>query len=98
MNRSYLERMTGCNAVDLALVYGVSISSGKRSAWKRIHDLFWNSRRVEALERDGWQCVNCKSMQHLDVHHIKQRSLGGTHAMDNLETLCRECHRIRHGE
>jgi hypothetical protein len=55
--------------------------------------------------RDKAQCVyvnvkgeRCSSQRWLDHHHIKPLSEGGTHDIDNLETLCRAHHRIRHGQ
>jgi 5-methylcytosine-specific restriction endonuclease McrA len=47
-------------------------------------------RRV--LERDGWRCQVCGSMQHLQVHHLKFRSQSGSDTEQNLITLCAVCH------
>jgi 5-methylcytosine-specific restriction endonuclease McrA len=51
-------------------------------------------RRV--LERDGWRCQVCGSMQHLQVHHLKLRSRSGADEEQNLITLCAECHERTH--
>jgi len=51
-------------------------------------------RRV--LERDGWRCQVCGSMQHLQVHHLKLRSQAGSDVEQNLITLCAECHERVH--
>ena len=51
-------------------------------------------RRV--LERDGWRCQTCGSMQHLQVHHLKFRSQSGGDEEQNLITLCAECHELVH--
>jgi hypothetical protein len=55
--------------------------------------------------RDKCQCVyvnakgeRCVNRRWLDHHHIKPFSEGGTHTAENLETLCRAHHRIRHGQ
>ena len=52
-------------------------------------------RRLElhrlVLERDGWRCQLCGSMQHLQVHHLKFRSQAGSDEEQNLITLCAEC-------
>ena len=46
----------------------------------------------QVLERDGWRCQTCGSMQNLHVHHLKFRSQAGGDEEQNLITLCEECH------
>jgi 5-methylcytosine-specific restriction endonuclease McrA len=46
----------------------------------------------QVLQRDGWRCQACGSMQHLQVHHLKLRSQSGGDVEQNLITLCAECH------
>jgi 5-methylcytosine-specific restriction endonuclease McrA len=50
----------------------------------------------QVLERDGWRCQACGSMQHLQVHHLKPRSHSGSDVEHNLITLCAECHARMH--
>jgi RNA-directed DNA polymerase len=57
----------------------------------------WRNIRDEALERDGYQCVDCGSRDNLDVHHIQAKRKGGTDTLDNLITLCEQCHVKRGG-
>ena len=54
------------------------------------------SYRELVLERDGWRCQACRSMQHLQVHHLKFRSQSGRDVEQNLITLCAECHERMH--
>lgn len=49
------------------------------------------------LERDGWRCQECGAMENLQVHHIERRSQLGDDAIENLITLCSNCHSQRHG-
>ena len=62
----------------------------------------WQDRRRIILNRDGHRCQRCgaKSLPSnevaLDVHHVRPRSRGGTHALENLEPLCQQCHAKRH--
>jgi hypothetical protein len=56
-----------------------------------------------ALDRDGHRCrhINergerCTNQRFLDVHHIKSRSLGGGHDLENLITLCSTHHAQTH--
>jgi 5-methylcytosine-specific restriction endonuclease McrA len=50
----------------------------------------------QVLERDGWRCQVCGSMQNLQVHHLKFRSQSGDDVEQNLITLCAECHEQMH--
>jgi 5-methylcytosine-specific restriction endonuclease McrA len=43
-------------------------------------------------------CAKCGSRDHLAVDHILARGLGGTHDMENLQVLCRKCHRTKTNE
>ncbi len=53
--------------------------------------------RTRVLERDGWRCQECGSMEGLEVHHMQPRSHLGGDVMDNLITLCVSCHGKCHG-
>jgi 5-methylcytosine-specific restriction endonuclease McrA len=50
----------------------------------------------QVLDRDGWRCQACGSMQRLQVHHLKFRSHSGSDVEQNLITLCAECHERVH--
>lgn len=52
----------------------------------------WAAARKATLARDEHRCRKCGFPADLEVHHIKERSAGGTHALDNLITLCTDCH------
>jgi 5-methylcytosine-specific restriction endonuclease McrA len=52
----------------------------------------------QVLERDGWRCQFCGSMQNLQVHHLKYRSQSGGDEEPNLITLCAECHAAVHSK
>ena len=56
--------------------------------------------RETVFARDGFSCVRCASADDLTVDHIFPRSIGGTHAITNLRTLCRACNSARpvHGQ
>lgn len=41
--------------------------------------------------RDGYRCLCCGSSRSLNVDHVAPAYLGGTHAMENLQTLCKTC-------
>jgi 5-methylcytosine-specific restriction endonuclease McrA len=50
------------------------------------------------LERDGWKCQKCGSLENLQVHHEIKRSQQGNDALNNLVTLCAHCHLEKHGQ
>lgn len=62
----------------------------------------WNTRRKKVYRRDGYTCQNCgaKGGPHgnteLHAHHIVPKSQGGTHKLENLQTLCARCHDAAH--
>jgi 5-methylcytosine-specific restriction endonuclease McrA len=50
------------------------------------------------LERDGWRCRKCGSLENLQIHHKIKRSQQGNDSLDNLVTLCAYCHMEEHGQ
>jgi group II intron reverse transcriptase/maturase len=52
----------------------------------------WAEIRLAVLARDNYRCTQCGSSDDLHVHHSQARRRGGTHQMDNLQTLCASCH------
>jgi 5-methylcytosine-specific restriction endonuclease McrA len=50
---------------------------------------------IDALvhERDEQKCVACGSAENLEAHHIEAVKDGGLPTLENLETLCEECHK-----
>ena len=65
------------------------IKLGKQLYWRVV-------KRV--LERDGWRCQKCGSLENLQVHHKIKRSQQGNDALANLLTLCAHCHLEEHGQ
>ena len=71
----------------------------KSQAWKNIRDV--------AMKRDAYLCVDClKSGRYTpaeEVHHIIPLTPDNiedtdiTLNLDNLVSVCRECHKARHG-
>lgn len=60
---------------------------------------FYNVKAA-VLSRDNYTCQSCgKKHTKLQVHHIIFKSQCGSDRMDNLVTLCKECHeKIHNGE
>lgn len=65
---------------------------------ERVH---FDSKREEALEKDGRCCSNCGSTEQLVVHHKDENGRGSdepNNDLTNLSTLCRRCHIEEHRE
>lgn len=59
---------------------------------------YWLSVRVKVLDRDGNKCVICHTSANLRVHHETYKHHGFEHIyLEDLTTLCKNCHSIRHG-
>jgi 5-methylcytosine-specific restriction endonuclease McrA len=58
----------------------------------RLDSTSYGELHRQVLERDGWRCQVCGSMQNLQVHHLKFRSQSGGDEEQNLITLCAQCH------
>jgi len=57
----------------------------------------WDDIRKERLELDGYQCQNCGTKRRvLHIHHKVPLSKGGSNDLENLITLCNDCHEVEH--
>lgn len=59
-----------------------------------LRDRRWPALRLEALRRDGWQCVQCGRRGRLEVDHIlpvRERP-DLAFVLANLQSLCGSCH------
>jgi hypothetical protein len=53
----------------------------------------WDRIRETGLTRDRCTCQACGVRTHLEVHHVRKRSLGGSDFdLAGLVTLCHACH------
>jgi hypothetical protein len=54
----------------------------------------WQKRRLEIMERDGFQCVACGSKTNeLHVHHKRYKGQPWQAKDDDMQTLCTACHK-----
>lgn len=54
----------------------------------------WKALRLQALDRDGWACVECGTHARLEIDHIlpvRDRP-DLAYSLSNLQTLCCRCH------
>ena len=63
----------------------------------------WNHRRKRVYSRDDYECQNCGTVggprgdSELHAHHVVPRKNGGSDGLNNLTTLCKDCHEAAHG-
>lgn len=60
-----------------------------------LNSTHWKIKRHQAIQRAGGECENCGASYDLVVHHLTYERLGQEED-DDLEVLCRECHRMVH--
>ena len=53
----------------------------------------WDERRVKCFIRDGRRCRLCGNIKTIQAHHVIPRSRDGSHNLQNLITLCSDCHK-----
>lgn len=76
----------------------IQFSEWAHSPSGRAYGPSWPAARSLAIRRDGGRCVNCRDTDRLEVHHVRPLRLfgddfGAAHALANLATLCKPCHR-----
>lgn len=49
----------------------------------------------QAVKKRDRKCLCCGATKGLQVDHIQARYVGGAHALENLQTLCRTCNRLK---
>lgn len=56
----------------------------------------WSIQRTSCLQRDDYTCQQCGCTDSLEVHHWTPYRFCYDNSLDNLVTLCSECHRWIH--
>lgn len=69
-------------------------SEYKRHSAKVTRGPRWKALRVQVLDRDDWQCVQCGERRRLEIDHIKPVRTHPelSYDLNNLQTLCGRCH------
>ena len=54
----------------------------------------WKALRMQALDRDKWQCVQCGARRRLECDHIEpvRDRPDLAYSLSNLQILCGRCH------
>lgn len=100
-------RQPGCSALTDAPGYCAK-HAGQSSGWaktskgkttERGYGWAWQKRRERILLRDCGLCQVCRKegrvKEATDVDHIVQKADGGTDDDDNLQSICRDCHKAK---
>ena len=58
----------------------------------------WRTQRNIRLEVDNYQCQQCGDINNLEVHHWTPYRFSYDNSLDNLVTVCHECHVDKHKE
>ncbi len=56
----------------------------------------WRQQRTSCLQRDGFACQHCAATENLHVHHWEPYRFSFDNSLENLVTLCADCHRDVH--
>ena len=65
----------------------------KKSKHSEYESPRWQKLRLEAMNRDVWKCVNCgDNDSQLHVHHKRYAGRCWESTLEDLQTLCRQCH------
>ena len=51
----------------------------------------WKEKRKEFLEMANYECQDCGSKEHIQVHHLNYDCIG-EEEFDDVEVLCGDCH------
>ncbi|WP_424967324.1 HNH endonuclease [Dinoroseobacter sp. S375] len=69
------------------------------SRHERGYDSNWVRTREVALRRDDYLCVPCRRQGRTtlakEVDHITPKKQGGTNDLDNLQSICTDCHKAK---
>ena len=63
-----------------------------------LRDTRWQSRRLEIIKRDDYQCQGCQAFDGLQVHHryYENGKMPWDYPDEALVTLCLDCHPAEH--
>ncbi len=65
----------------------------------RGYDYRWTKLREHALRRDDYLCVPCRKAGRVteatEVDHITPKAQDGTDDMENLQSICSDCHKAK---
>ena len=92
-------RLRRCVECQRPLSSGRTPYCGRTCQWRFRGRYFWDAARTYVIHRDRFTCQHCRIRRRvgdLDVDHIVELARGGPSlSYENLQTLCRTCHRAK---
>jgi hypothetical protein len=69
----------------------------KKTYSEKLKDPRWQKKRLEVMQRDAFKCVwCCDGTKTLNVHHLSYHGDPWDTPVDQLITVCEECHQQDH--
>lgn len=62
------------------------------------HSVFWGKYQLKTLERDNYRCKICYGIAKIAHHIIPISKGGGIFNLDNLMSVCSNCHKYIHSK
>ncbi len=79
--------------------HGWQVRQRGKTTTERGYGYAWQKLRQTIFERDGYLCQVCKRAGRItpatEIDHIKNKASGGTDEPDNLQAICKACHKIK---
>ncbi len=95
--RGYDIRTERIDGVAMYVLYGfvaaVEVGPDLQDAYYQTDH--WRGKSAERRRIDRHACTQCKARERLEVHHLRYE-LFGEDVLEDLRTLCEECHRREH--
>ena len=96
----YEARYRAHDTVDTIWVDNFNCEAGREQRKRRYLEYMrsedWKKLKRQRMLMDGDMCQHCGTGKNLQVHHLTYRHLGQPEEIDDLRTLCQECHRKVH--
>jgi 5-methylcytosine-specific restriction endonuclease McrA len=61
----------------------------------RLRGWKWEQKRIVVFRRDGFLCRVCGEAAAEEVDHITPLESGGKDNLENLQSICKACHKIK---
>lgn len=76
-----------------------------KSNWWNLYNVYlrseeWKNISLRRIEYDGYTCTECQNHGDdiiLQAHHLTYKNVGDENIVDDLVTLCIDCHQEQHG-
>jgi endogenous inhibitor of DNA gyrase (YacG/DUF329 family) len=101
VSRGLTDCSPACHKIKTNGWYASTLKADREKVGER-PAFFWWKFRDECFERDNYRCQTCgKDIRENirfpgEAHHIVPISEGGSNKLENLRTLCYDCHKKEH--